>query len=142
MEIELLTPGEPQYVTVAAGTTDTDGQVSDLYKHISFSTLNGRKLRLYYRADGSKTWHLSQHARVANDGYFTFSTAKSYGYRMEDPVSGPSAGVRSDGVGTSPSAVRLAKHRGEFGVGHELPDLLRTAAGDGDLDRPFQRLFA
>jgi hypothetical protein len=59
------------------------GQVTDLYNHISFSTLKGRKLRLYYRADGSKTWHLSQHTKVGNDGYFTFTTAESYGYRFK-----------------------------------------------------------
>ena len=30
----------------------------------------------------------------------------------------------------------------EFGVGPELPDLLRTAAGEGDLGSPLQRLLA
>jgi hypothetical protein len=37
---------------------------------------------------------------------------------------------------------RLAEHFVLFGVGQELPDLLRAAAGDGDLGRPLQRLFA
>jgi hypothetical protein len=48
----------------------------------------------------------------------------------------------SDVVGTSPSPVSLAEHRVLFGVGQELPDLLRTAAGHGDLGSPRQRLLA
>ena len=36
----------------------------------------------------------------------------------------------------------LAEHLVEFGVGPNLPDLLRTAAADGDLGRPRQRLLA
>jgi hypothetical protein len=44
--------------------------------------------------------------------------------------------------GTSPSAIGLAEHRVGFGVGHELPNLLRAAAGDNGLGSPFQRLFA
>src|ERR1700729_1639705 len=48
--------------------------------------------------------------------------------------------LRSDAVGTSPSAISLAEHRVEFGVGPDLPDLLRAAAGDGDLGSPMQRL--
>ena len=44
--------------------------------------------------------------------------------------------------GTSPSAICLAEHRVEFRVGPELPDLLRAAAGNGDLGSPFQRLLA
>src|SRR5712692_9423648 len=43
---------------------------------------------------------------------------------------------RSDVVGTSPPAICLAEHRVEFGVGPELPYLLRTAAGDRDLCGP------
>jgi hypothetical protein len=43
---------------------------------------------------------------------------------------------------TSPSPICLAEHLVEFGVGPELPDLLRTAAGDGDLGSPLQRLLA
>ena len=49
--------------------------------------------------------------------------------------------VRSD-VGTSPSPVSLAEHHVLFSVGHELPDLLRTAARHGDLGSPRQRLLA
>jgi hypothetical protein len=40
------------------------------------------------------------------------------------------------------SPICLAEHLVEFGVGPELSDLLRTAAGDGDLGCPLQRLFA
>ena len=50
--------------------------------------------------------------------------------------------LRSDAAGTSPSAISLAEHRVEFGVGPDLPDLLRAAAGDGDLGSPLQRLLA
>jgi hypothetical protein len=47
--------------------------------------------------------------------------------------------LRSDAVGTSPSAISLAEHRVEFGVGPDLADLLRAAAGDSDLGSPLQR---
>jgi hypothetical protein len=50
--------------------------------------------------------------------------------------------VRPGAAGTSPPTVSLAEHRVEFGVGPDLPDLLRAAAGDGDLRRPPQRLLA
>jgi hypothetical protein len=49
---------------------------------------------------------------------------------------------RSALVGMSPSPVSLAEHRVLFGVGQELPDLLRAAAADGDLGSPRQRLLA
>jgi hypothetical protein len=42
----------------------------------------------------------------------------------------------------TPSRICLAEHLVEFGVGPELPDLLRTAAGDGELGSPLQRLLA
>jgi hypothetical protein len=50
--------------------------------------------------------------------------------------------LRSEALGTSPSAISLAEHRVEFGVGPDLPDLLRAAAGDSDLGSPAQRLIA
>jgi hypothetical protein len=50
--------------------------------------------------------------------------------------------LRSDAAGTSPPAISLAEHRAEFGVGPDLLDLLRAAAGDGDLGSPVQRLLA
>ena len=53
---------------------------------------------------------------------------------------GESPSIRRRGM--SPSPVSLAEHRVLFGVGHELPDLLRTAATDGDLGSPGQRLLA
>jgi hypothetical protein len=51
-------------------------------------------------------------------------------------------GLRSGAAGTSPPAISLAEHRVEFGVGPDRPDLLRAAAGDGDLGGPPQRLLA
>src|SRR2546430_17532481 len=50
--------------------------------------------------------------------------------------------LRSDAVGPSPPAISLAGHAVEVGVGPDLPDLLRAAAGDGDLGSPLQRLLA
>jgi hypothetical protein len=49
--------------------------------------------------------------------------------------------LRPGAAGMSP-AVSLAEHRVESGVGPDLPDLLRAAAGDGDLGSPPQRLLA
>ncbi len=48
----------------------------------------------------------------------------------------------ADIIGISPSPVSLAEHRVLFRVGHELPDLLRAAASDGNLGSPRQRLLA
>src|SRR5258708_30039816 len=68
--------------------------------------------------------------------------------RCADPASSdrrqgkPCASVRSDVVGTSPSAICLAEHLVEFGVRPELPDFLRAAAGAGVLGIPLQRLLA
>ena len=45
-------------------------------------------------------------------------------------------------AGSSLSAIDLVEHRLELGVGPDLPDLYRTAAGVGDLGGPFQRLLA
>lgn len=42
----------------------------------------------------------------------------------------------------SPLPVSLAEHRVCFGVGHELPHLLRAATSGGDLGSPRQRLLA
>src|SRR5712691_2330383 len=50
--------------------------------------------------------------------------------------------LRSGAAWASPPTVSLAEHRVEFGVGPDLPDLLRAAAGDGDLGGPPQRLLA
>ena len=63
--------------------------------------------------------------------------------RRQGKSSSSAAGrLRSDAAGTSPSAISLAEHRVEFGVAPNLPDLLRAAAGDGDLGSPMQRLLA
>ncbi len=50
--------------------------------------------------------------------------------------------LRSDAAGTSPPAISLAEHRVESGVGPDRPDLLRAAAGNGDLGSPPERLLA
>jgi hypothetical protein len=44
-------------------------------------------------------------------------------------------------VGTSRSPISLSEHRVEFRVGPDRADILRAAAGDGDLGRPFQCLL-
>jgi hypothetical protein len=62
--------------------------------------------------------------------------------RQRRSCSSAAGRLRSDAAGTSPSAISLAEHRVEFGVGPDLPDLLRAAAGDGDLGSPLQRLLA
>ena len=49
---------------------------------------------------------------------------------------------RSGAAGASPPAVSLAEHRVESGVGPDRPDLLRAAAGGGDLGSPLQRVLA
>jgi hypothetical protein len=64
------------------------------------------------------------------------------GRRQGRSCSGGAGRVRSGAAGTSPPAISLAEHRVEFGVGPDRPDLLRAAAGDGDLGRPPQRLLA
>jgi hypothetical protein len=52
------------------------------------------------------------------------------------------ASVRSDVVGTSPTAIGPAEHRVGFGVGHDFPDLYRAAAGAGGLGSPLLCLLA
>jgi hypothetical protein len=64
------------------------------------------------------------------------------GRRRGKSCSSAAGRVRSGAAGTSPPAVSLAEHRVESGVGPDLPDLLRAAAGGGDLGRPPQRLLA
>jgi len=58
------------------------------------------------------------------------------------PAPAAAGRLRSGPAGTSASAISLAEHRVEFGVGPDLPDLLRAAAGDGDPGSPPQRLLA
>ena len=59
------------------------GQVSDLFRGVSFSSLRGLKLRLYYRPTGSKAWHAYRRATVGRAGFFGFSVAESYGFRFK-----------------------------------------------------------
>ena len=57
------------------------GQVTDWYNgQLSFSSLRGLKLRLYYRLTTSKTWHAYKTTTVGSNGLFHFSEAKSHGY--------------------------------------------------------------
>lgn len=64
------------------------------------------------------------------------------GRRQGKSCSSAAGRLRSGAAGTSPPAVSLAEHRVEVGVGPDRPDLLRAAAGDGDLGSPPQRLLA
>ena len=64
------------------------------------------------------------------------------GHRQGKSCSSAAGRVRPGAAGTSPPAISLAEHRVEFGVGPDRPDLLRAAAGDGDLGSPPQRLLA
>jgi hypothetical protein len=58
-----------------------EGQVTDWYQgQASFSTLSGRKVHLYYRAHGSKTWHSYRTATLSRSGAFWFSVPKNKGY--------------------------------------------------------------
>lgn len=59
-----------------------NGQVTDWTKTqpASFSTLRGVKLRLYYRARYSKTWHYYRTTTAGTNGYFHFTSSKSRGY--------------------------------------------------------------
>ncbi|MCW2623891.1 hypothetical protein [Mycobacterium sp.] len=68
------------------------GQVTDWYNgQVSFSTLRGLKLRLYYQRQGSKTWHYYVTVTSGRDGFFRFGVAKSYGYHFKVvlPAQGP-----------------------------------------------------
>jgi hypothetical protein len=68
------------------------GQVTDWRNgQASFSNLRGLKIRLYYRADGSKAWHAYKTTKVRNGGFFGFSVARSYGYHFKVvlPAQGP-----------------------------------------------------
>jgi hypothetical protein len=64
------------------------------------------------------------------------------GRRQGKACSSAAGRLRSGAAGASPSAISLAEHRVEFGVGPDRPDLLRAAAGGGDLCSPLQRVLA
>lgn len=71
------------------------GQVSDLRDGQSFSSLRGLKVRLYYRADGTKTWHAYKTGKVRTQGGITglilFIVTKNHGYHFKIvlPAQGP-----------------------------------------------------
>ncbi|MEV5704125.1 hypothetical protein [Actinoallomurus sp. NPDC052274] len=68
-----------------------EGRVTDWYDgQVSFSSLRGLKVRLYYRARGSKTWHAYRTATLGRDGAFSFSAAKGkkYYFKVVFPTQG------------------------------------------------------
>jgi hypothetical protein len=68
------------------------GQVTDWYSgQVSFSSLRGLTLRLYYRPANSTTWHYYKTTTVGSNGSFYFSEAKGHGYyfKVVLPAQGP-----------------------------------------------------
>ncbi|MCO5995861.1 hypothetical protein [Actinoallomurus rhizosphaericola] len=68
-----------------------EGRVTDWHSgQVSFSTLHGLKVRLYYRAHGSKTWHYYRTATLGKNGSFTVSAAKGkkYYFKVVFPAQG------------------------------------------------------
>jgi hypothetical protein len=69
-----------------------NGQVTDWSKSQprTFSTLKGLKVRLYYRAHGSKTWHSYKSGTLATNGRFALTAAKgkSYYFKVVFPTQG------------------------------------------------------
>jgi hypothetical protein len=68
------------------------GQVTDWYSgQVSFSSLRGLTLRLYYRPANSATWHYYKTTTVGPNGRVYFSEAKSHGYQFKVvlPAQGP-----------------------------------------------------
>jgi hypothetical protein len=75
-------PNEP--VQIKSSRSTIDGQVTDWYNgQPSFSSLRGMKVRLYYRAHGSKTWHSYRTATTGRNGSFAFSVPKNRGYSFK-----------------------------------------------------------
>jgi hypothetical protein len=68
------------------------GQVTDWYTgQVSFSSLRGRTVSLYYRPTNSATWHYYKSMTVGSNGWVYFSEAKSHGYyfKVVFPAQGP-----------------------------------------------------
>jgi hypothetical protein len=68
------------------------GQVTDWYSgQVSFSSLRGLTLRLYYRPTNSATWHYYKTTTVGSNGWVYFSEAKGHGYyfKVVFPAQGP-----------------------------------------------------
>lgn len=68
-----------------------NGQVTDWYSgQVSFSSLQGLKVHLYYRAHSSKTWHDYRTATLGQKGTFAFSVSKgkSYYFKVVFPTQG------------------------------------------------------
>ena len=82
----------PRAFAQAVSIAQVSGQVTDWRKgQVSFSSLRGLKLRLYYRHKGSTAWHYYKAAKVGSHGLFHFSEAKSQGYyfKVRLPAQGP-----------------------------------------------------
>ena len=80
------------YISRSSSGSSIHGQVTDWYNgQVSFSSLRGLKLRLYYRPENSMTWHAYKTATVGSNGFFYFFAAKSYGYvfKVVLPAQGP-----------------------------------------------------
>jgi hypothetical protein len=68
------------------------GQVTDWTGgQISFSSLNGLKINLYYRSKSSTTWHAYRTTTTGRNGAFHFSVTKNHGYNFKVvlPAQGP-----------------------------------------------------
>jgi hypothetical protein len=69
------------HISRGSSKSSITGKITDWYSgQVSYSSLRGLKLHLYYRAKGSKTWHSYRTATVGKAGLFLFSAAKSHGY--------------------------------------------------------------
>jgi hypothetical protein len=69
------------HISRGSSKSSITGKITDWYSgQVSYSSLRGLKLHLYYRAKGSKTWHSYRTATVGKAGLFQFSAAKSHGY--------------------------------------------------------------
>ena len=80
------------YITRRSSWSSVSGQVTDWYNgQVSFSSLRGLTLHLYYRPKGSTTWHYYKTGTVGSNGFFHFSEAKSHGYyfKVVLPAQGP-----------------------------------------------------
>ncbi|MQY09388.1 hypothetical protein [Actinomadura macrotermitis] len=74
------------------GYTHIRGEMTDYDGAYTFASTRGRKVKLYYRRKGAKTWHYYKTATVAKDERFSFldlKRGKGYWFRMVFPAQGP-----------------------------------------------------
>lgn len=75
-----------------------DGRITDWYNGgVTFTSLRGFKVRVYYRAKGSTTWHAGTTATLDSEGFFSVSSPKTSGYSFKVvlPAHGPVLGCSS-----------------------------------------------